>query len=79
MVSENRHKTSIHSVPSVYLNFRQAIYKDKKDQTSTSIATPLLNFPQLQDTKKMCNRIFHTMHDVVTHLTVDHVGGPEVS
>ena len=27
----------------------------------------------------MCNRIFHTMHDVVTHLTVDHVGGPEVS
>ena len=32
-----------------------------------------------QDTKKMCNRIFHTMHDVVTHLTVDHVGGPEVT
>ncbi len=43
MVSENRHKTSIHSVPSVYLNFRQAIYKDKKDQTSTSIATISIN------------------------------------
>ena len=30
----NRHKTSIHLVPSVCLNFRQAIYKDKKNQTS---------------------------------------------
>jgi hypothetical protein len=32
-----------------------------------------------QDTKKMCNRMFHTMHDVVTHLTVDHIGGPEIT
>ena len=32
-----------------------------------------------QDTKKMCNRMFHTMHDVVTHLTVDHIGGPEIA
>ena len=32
-----------------------------------------------QDTKKMCNKVFHTMHDVVTHLTVDHVGGPEIT
>jgi hypothetical protein len=31
------------------------------------------------DTKKMCNRMFHTMHDVVTHLTVDHIGGPEIT
>ena len=32
-----------------------------------------------QDTRKMCNKIFHTMHDIVTHLTVDHVGGPEIT
>jgi len=32
-----------------------------------------------QDTKKMCNKVFHTMHDVVTHLTVDHIGGPEIT
>ena len=30
-----------------------------------------------QETKKLCNKLFHTMHDVVNHLTVDHVGGPE--
>ena len=57
MVSENRHKTSIHLVPSVCLNFRQAIYKDKKNQTSTSIATVsppsfvLLDF-KLKETNK---------------------------
>jgi len=32
-----------------------------------------------QETKKMCNKVFHTMHDVVTHLTVDHIGGPEIT
>merc|ERR1711892_1495024 len=32
-----------------------------------------------QETKKMCNKIYHTMHDVVTHLTVDHIGGPEIT
>jgi len=31
------------------------------------------------DTRKMCNRMFHTMHDVVAHLTVDHIGGPEIT
>jgi len=30
-----------------------------------------------QDTKQMCNRTFYTMHDIVTHLTVEHVGGPD--
>ena len=43
MVKLNRHKTSLHLVTSVCLNFRQAIYKDKKNQTSTpSTATPNL-------------------------------------
>lgn len=26
---------------------------------------------------RKCGKIFHTMHDIVTHLTVEHVGGPE--
>jgi len=30
-----------------------------------------------RDTKEVCGRTFHTLHDVVNHLTVDHVGGPE--
>ena len=32
-----------------------------------------------QDTRKMCGRVYHTLHDIVTHLTVDHIGGPEIS
>ena len=32
-----------------------------------------------QDTKKICKKTYYTMHDIVTHLTVDHVGGPEVT
>ena len=27
--------------------------------------------------KKPCNKVFSTMHEIVTHLTVEHVGGPE--
>lgn len=27
--------------------------------------------------KKTCNKIFNSMQEIVTHLTVDHVGGPE--
>jgi uncharacterized Zn-finger protein len=32
-----------------------------------------------QETKLLCNRVFHSMHDIVTHLTVDHVGGPDLA
>ena len=30
-----------------------------------------------KDTKKSCDRQFSTMQDIVQHITVDHVGGPE--
>ncbi len=29
------------------------------------------------DPKKTCGKLFSTMHEIVTHLTVEHVGGPE--
>ncbi|XP_076324857.1 zinc finger protein ZIC 1-like [Tachypleus tridentatus] len=29
--------------------------------------------------KKPCNKIFTCMHEIVTHITVEHVGGPECS
>uniref|UniRef100_A0A3Q0SMK1 Zic family member 1 (odd-paired homolog, Drosophila) n=1 Tax=Amphilophus citrinellus TaxID=61819 RepID=A0A3Q0SMK1_AMPCI len=32
---------------------------------------------QLTNPKKSCNKTFSTMHELVTHLTVEHVGGPE--
>ena len=30
-------------------------------------------------TKKQCKKLYYTMNEMVTHLTVDHVGGPEVT
>merc|ERR1712226_95579 len=29
--------------------------------------------------KKPCNKVFGSMHEIVTHITVEHVGGPEIS
>ena len=29
--------------------------------------------------KKPCNKIFGSLHDIVTHITVEHVGGPEIT
>ncbi|XP_078402167.1 zinc finger protein ZIC 2a [Cetorhinus maximus] len=32
---------------------------------------------QMNNPKKSCNKTFSTMHELVTHVTVEHVGGPE--
>ncbi|KAL2081321.1 hypothetical protein ACEWY4_023174 [Coilia grayii] len=32
---------------------------------------------QLSNPKKSCNKTFSTMHELVTHVSVEHVGGPE--
>merc|ERR1711997_43140 len=29
--------------------------------------------------RKPCNKIFGSLHEIVTHLTVEHIGGPEIS
>ncbi|KAG7304491.1 hypothetical protein JYU34_011437 [Plutella xylostella] len=33
--------------------------------------------PEQPPPRKMCNKLFSSMHEIVTHLTVEHVGGPE--
>lgn len=35
--------------------------------------------PEQPISKKPCNKIFSSMHEIVTHITVEHVGGPECS
>lgn len=35
--------------------------------------------PELPIPKKPCNKTFTSMHEIVTHITVEHVGGPECS
>jgi hypothetical protein len=32
-----------------------------------------------QSVKRICGRHFGSLHDIVTHISVDHVGGPEVA
>ena len=32
-----------------------------------------------RDTRKLCKKVYYTMNEMVNHLTVDHVGGPEVT
>uniref|UniRef100_H3B7J9 Zic family member 2 n=1 Tax=Latimeria chalumnae TaxID=7897 RepID=H3B7J9_LATCH len=34
---------------------------------------------QITNPKKSCNKTFSTMHELVTHVSVEHVGGPEQS
>ena len=31
------------------------------------------------ETRKVCRKVFNGMHEIVTHLTIDHVGGPEIT
>lgn len=33
--------------------------------------------PDQPPPKKLCNKVFSSLHEIVNHLTVDHVGGPE--
>ena len=35
--------------------------------------------PDLPSPRKPCNKIFGSLHEIVTHITVEHVGGPEMS
>ena len=35
--------------------------------------------PEQPSPRKPCNKIFGSLHEIVTHITVEHVGGPEIS
>ena len=35
--------------------------------------------PDMPHPKKPCGKLFGTMHEIVTHITVEHVGGPEIA
>ena len=35
--------------------------------------------PEQLGPRKPCNKTFYSMHEIVTHITVDHVGGPDTS
>jgi hypothetical protein len=35
--------------------------------------------PDMPSPRKPCNKIFVSLHEIVTHITVEHVGGPEIA
>ena len=35
--------------------------------------------PEMPSPRKPCNKIFGSLHEIVTHITVEHVGGPEMT
>ena len=35
--------------------------------------------PDMPHPRKPCNKIFGSMHEIVAHITVEHVGGPEIA
>lgn len=35
--------------------------------------------PEQPSPRKPCNKIFGSLHEIVTHITVEHVGGPEMT
>ena len=35
--------------------------------------------PDLPIPRKPCNKVFGSVHEIVTHITVEHVGGPEIA
>ena len=35
--------------------------------------------PDMPSPRKPCNKIFGSLHEIVTHITVEHVGGPEMT
>lgn len=35
--------------------------------------------PEQPSPRKPCQKLFGTLHEIVTHITVEHVGGPEIS
>ena len=35
--------------------------------------------PDMPSPRKPCNKFFGSLHEIVTHITVEHVGGPEIA
>ena len=35
--------------------------------------------PDMPSPQKPCNKFFGSLHEIVTHITVEHVGGPEIA
>ncbi|XP_043830246.1 zinc finger protein ZIC 3 isoform X1 [Dromiciops gliroides] len=54
-----------------------AFFRYMRQPIKQELACKWLEEAQLGRPKKSCDRTFSTMHELVTHVTMEHVGGPE--
>lgn len=54
-----------------------AFFRYMRQPIKQELSCKWLDESQLSRPKKSCDRTFSTMHELVTHVTMEHVGGPE--
>ncbi len=72
--------------PSAYMNGMSmaahhapgAFFRYMRNPIKQEMTCLWIDFDQLPP-KKPCGKIFGTLHEIVTHITVEHVGGPEIT
>ncbi|XP_015353579.1 zinc finger protein ZIC 3 [Marmota marmota marmota] len=54
-----------------------AFFRYMRQPIKQELSCKWIDEAQLSRPKKSCDRTFSTMHELVTHVTMEHVGGPE--
>uniref|UniRef100_H0UYE8 Zic family member 3 n=2 Tax=Cavia porcellus TaxID=10141 RepID=H0UYE8_CAVPO len=54
-----------------------AFFRYMRQPIKQELSCKWIDESQLSRPKKSCDRTFSTMHELVTHVTMEHVGGPE--
>jgi hypothetical protein len=54
-----------------------AFFRYMRQPIKQELSCKWIEEAQLSRPKKSCDRTFSTMHELVTHVTMEHVGGPE--
>lgn len=67
------HHAAAAAAPGAFFRYMRQPGGLKQEQTCMWID------PDLPSPRKPCNKIFGSLHEIVTHITVEHVGGPEMS
>uniref|UniRef100_A0A3B3QCW4 Zic family member 1 n=2 Tax=Paramormyrops kingsleyae TaxID=1676925 RepID=A0A3B3QCW4_9TELE len=82
--SDHYASTQLHSYGAMNMNMAAhhgagAFFRYMRQPIKQELICKWIEPEQLANPKKSCNKTFSTMHELVTHITVEHVGGPEQS
>eukprot|EP00062_Callorhinchus_milii_P000095 gi/632933817/ref/XP_007889156.1/ PREDICTED: zinc finger protein ZIC 1 [Callorhinchus milii] len=80
--SDHYASTQLHSYGPMNMNMAAhhgagAFFRYMRQPIKQELICKWIEPDQLTSPKKTCNKTFSTMHELVTHVTVEHVGGPE--